>query len=444
MNMNQPPQVQPGSRQNDFFSAANGVILLILGIIIGFLISSNWLALIREYLPQLLLSLVLLIGILAALVILLVVKRRWVFHKVFGVDEIDLNEVKNSAIGLPADLANQDFPAAQQKARYLVSTGVSWYAQISFRRWMLLIIQVVFLGLGGLLGTLLLFNQNELIKQQSELIGQQVHLQEADRRSALVFLMGNILDKVDEETAKLDENGKRVDTLSLGLIARIAALSEGFRPYRFYEDSTLTDKAYSPERGQLLLSLVNQGLDSSTMLKIYSKATFQNSYLRKANLYGVNMNKADLTDSDFSQSNLMGASLVGAQLSGTTFDEANLEQANLQNAIIWTASFNKAQLWGANLNAALFIKASLRNADLSGTNLSEAVFVEADLRNAQLGEADLTGAFFQGVDLIGAYISYDQALSCRTLYKSKGLNPALLSLVEVLNPELLRDLPSPE
>ena len=86
------------------------------------------------------------------------------------------------------------------------------------------------------IGSWLLVNQNDLLENQNTLIQRQMSLEEASRRSALVMLMSNIMDKVDDEIkeqkSELRSKGISkavVDTmkfsLSQSLIGQIAALS---------------------------------------------------------------------------------------------------------------------------------------------------------------------------------------------------------------------------
>lgn len=66
----------------------------------------------------------------------------------------------------------------------------------------------------------LIHRQNALFDEQNKRILQQTYLQEAQRRSSLNFLLGNIFDKIDEEL-KLDTNR----SLSPQLTGRIIALT---------------------------------------------------------------------------------------------------------------------------------------------------------------------------------------------------------------------------
>jgi len=84
----------------------------------------------------------------------------------------------------------------------------------------------------------LLFNQNRLFKEQNERLVQQTYLQEAQRRSSLNFLLGNIFDKIDEE---LKNNENR--DLSDQLLGRIIALTHSLKPYYFLEGDKLVNDA---------------------------------------------------------------------------------------------------------------------------------------------------------------------------------------------------------
>ena len=90
--------------------------------------------------------------------------------------------------------------------------------------------------------------QTELFKVQNERINFQNNLIEADRISSSASLMGNILDKVDEEIkaqrkTQVEEFGFVNDSvkfeLSNPLINRITALSRTLKAYRVMREDTL-------------------------------------------------------------------------------------------------------------------------------------------------------------------------------------------------------------
>ena len=128
--------------------------------------------------------------------------------------------------------------------------------------------------------TYILNNQNKLLQYQNTRLDQQINLEEGNRRSSLVFLMSNLMDKIGEEVKRPSNKGQ----LSEALISRIISLSQAFRPYRYLENDKLIDQPLSPERGQLLLSLLNSNLQEEVYQKIYAKANFSYADLAEANL----------------------------------------------------------------------------------------------------------------------------------------------------------------
>ncbi len=279
-------------------------------------------------------------------------------------------------------------------------------------------------------GTWLVFKQNNLMENQNALVKQQMSLDEAGRRSALIALMSNIMDKVDDEIKdQKDDLLKRglsraaVDTmkfsLSQSLIGQIAALSHSFKPYRFMDADTLIDKPLSPERGQLLITLTRLPLKNSTFYQIFYSATFENSDLKRASLNHVNLNIAELSKSNLNEaqlaySNLKSANLGKATLVGADLAEVNLEDANLSEA---------------NLSGSYLTDACVRNAVFFGSNLEWAYLKRIDFRQARLNQANLSNTQMYGTIMsiqqakvlkaLG-YVQISVSGSCVRLY-SKGL-----------------------
>jgi len=105
------------------------------------------------------------------------------------------------------------------------------------------------------------------------------------------------------------------------------------------EDSTLIDKPLSPERGQLLISLIKSDLDTLTLQEIYRSA-------------------------DFSYADLKGLNLKGVRLVG-----ANLHHSNFHNATLENADMRHTDLRFSNLNDAKIAKVDFGNASLDGIEL---------------------------------------------------------------------------
>ena len=231
----------------------------------------------------------------------------------------------------------------------------------------------VFIVVGGLASSFMIYQQNRLLETQSHAQNKRVaeltEMVESIRKGNQVLLMGNVLDQVsDELTSKPD--GK----LSDATIARVVALSHSLKPYRYFVGDTLSDQQLSPERGQLLLALVLMGMDSSSLEKIMLKATFSKADLSGVNLSGldlsgIDLSGANLNDADLRAANLSAAMLKKANLFGAKLDMTNLREANLDRAVMSWSDVNDADLSKAFMEGVDLRNARLRNTDLREVNL---------------------------------------------------------------------------
>lgn len=188
-------------------------------------------------------------------------------------------------------------------------------------------------------------DQNRLVRTQTEKLQQQNILSESERRSSLVFLMSNILDKMDEE---LKKNEKR--TISKELIARIIALSNSLKPYYFFENNQLIKQPLSPERGQLFLAIVKSGIDPIfTQEQILNKSNFSYSDLREANLRNLNISSVNLSHSNFSEADLYNTAFQGTSLSNCNFKNTDLKKAYFSYSDLREVIFDGADLRDATL-----------------------------------------------------------------------------------------------
>ncbi|MBI1225487.1 MAG: hypothetical protein GC192_09655 [Bacteroidetes bacterium] len=229
--------------------------------------------------------------------------------------------------------------------------------------------------------------QNKLISRQNERLDQQINLEEGNRRSSLVLFMSNIMDNMDME---LRNNSKRI--LSEALIGRIVSLSQSMRPYRYLENDSLTSRQLSPERGQLLFTLVNSNLDKSTYDRIYARANF---------------NYADLREANFEEAYLRGAQLAHSSFSNANFNFADLENADLSNAWLEQATFRNTSMSGINLSNANLRESRMEKIVMHDGNLSQAdlrqIYLEGDFTGTNLENVKLQKASLVDVDLEGCY-----------------------------------------
>lgn len=236
-------------------------------------------------------------------------------------------------------------------------------------------------GLAGYLCIPLVAKQRSkpIILQQQKQINRQAEMIEYLRQNNLSGLLSNILQKVEEE---LKSNPRR--ELSEGTIDQIKALSYTFKPYKYVEGDSLSERKVSPERGQLLLMLSGMQMDSVSLRKILATTSFAGADLRGVDLEGVYLDSVDLNSADLQEAKMSGAHLQGA----------NLRMTNL-----WAAD-----LHGAHLKDADLTRADLSWADLIGSDMRNVNLHEADAVSAQLRQVDLQGAYMQWIDLSGAFL----------------------------------------
>lgn len=273
------------------------------------------------------------------------------------------------------------------------------------------ILVAVFIVGGGLLSSFLIFQQGRYLKTQLEnqdrKLSEQLALIESARKSNMVSWMSSILDNVEEE---LKNNG----SLNDAVIARIAALSFSWKPYRYLQGDSLSARALSPERGQLLLALLLMNMDSVSFARIKQSVSFA-----AADLSGAALQHADLS----------GAQLSSADLKDADLSEADLQHADLQDGNLWGADLNKADLRNANLK-----RSDLRWAELNGANLQFADMNGAQLSSAQLLQADAQDATVQYADLTNTTLA--EAKLIRTNFLGADLNKANLNNTDLTRSDL--------
>ncbi|MCC7244946.1 MAG: pentapeptide repeat-containing protein [Saprospiraceae bacterium] len=388
----QPNRQQNGKDANSTHRIdvlSRNVVSLGVGILLGGAVAMVGLPAIQEYFASVMFGLLGLIFIVVCLVFVIVQKKEWILKKVFRVNNTDLSELKESGMLMLESMQEKEYAEAKKHFGVITNKVVAWYSWMSFRRWILTVVNVLFISFGGLLGTVLLYNQNKLLLHQNQLmerqnyrLDQQTYLQEAERRSSMIFLMGNLLDAMDEEL-KRDIGQNSVRDLSPQIIGRVIALSNGLRPYRYLDSDSLIPRELSPERGQLLVSLINSQIDNRSLDKIFQFADFSyadltGAVLGREYMGRINLRKADLGDADLSGVDMMLADLSQAKLNGTILARANLRKSNLsetdfRETILSAVDLRGASLYGADLRGVDLFELDLRGAYLENTQLDSAL-----------------------------------------------------------------------
>lgn len=378
--------------QNDkaIISFFIGAILAICIVLFGF----KFLA---EKIPELIIGFIILIIFLGLTFLFVTLKKEWIFSKILGLKNKKITNLKDDLEEVADGIITNDLNKVGNSSKKTIATAVSLYTWVSYRKWVISVFYTLLLGFAGLLGSVLVLNQNklissqnriistqtELIKKQSFRLDQQTYLQEADRRSSLVFLLGNITDAIDREIRTDVEKKSRRD-LTLQLVGRIVALSRSLRPYRYLEGDSLIKKPLSPERGQLLIALLESNIDSSSMKIIYSKGNFTRADLNGANLNGVDLSNINLQGSNLDNAKLQNANLENSNLIGSSIQKAKFNGAILNGTYLSESVIDSSDFKGAEINGPYFRNASLKYADFSGGKVT-ADFEGANLSNALMG-----------------------------------------------------------
>ena len=220
------------------------------------------------------------------------------------------------------------------------------------------------------------------VDDQNKLITVQNDLAEASRRSSLIFLFGNVMDRLSEEL-KHEKNEER--DLSTELVGRIAALAQAFKPYRFIEEGTLIEKPLSPERGQIVVALYNSELSEKSYFAIFNRTNLSNADLRDATLH-----KANLSESKMINANFSGANLITSNLQQGDFTNANFQNARLDNSNISLANLTHADLRYANLRG---IGENFLGVQMVGADLTHSEITKEDWNKLLKDSAEETGEF---------------------------------------------------
>ncbi|MBR9846692.1 MAG: pentapeptide repeat-containing protein [Algicola sp.] len=385
-------------------------VYILLAAFVGIILGATFANITLDFFSKNINLLLIVVGVIICLVgvffIAVFYLRKNINREFFGVENEELTGLNNS-LGLLVDgILTKNNDIVKRESNHISRKLAAWYSWLKVRQWTVIIFQALFVSFGGLLGTLLLYNQNEIMTQQNERIDnqnelinaqnnrldQQTYLQEADRRAALIFELTSILDEVDEEmdgakyqleasrTRYITQQGESIQsigrrerrrnrdtlevyTLSDRLAGRIVSLTRSLRPYRYLNnDGILIRTPLSPEKGQLLTSLLDSGIDMED-LNHNNGLDFSYSDLSKVQLENVNLIHSELKYSSFVEASIFGNFYY------SKFDFSNFTKANLRGSI-FGCSFVNSIMTEADLSNCDFIDSYFENTDLRYANLS--------------------------------------------------------------------------
>jgi uncharacterized protein YjbI with pentapeptide repeats len=146
------------------------------------------------------------------------------------------------------------------------------------------------------------------------------------------------------------------------------------KPYKYLEDDTLS-KLSSPERGQLLVSLLSSRLSVTSYDMIFDRANFDYCDVPEVNfrgisLVGVNMSYSNISFADLRECNLSYSRMKGSDLAGSDLRKSTLNSTDFYRADLFATNFRGANLAGASFREANLKKTDLRNTNLLGLKIS--------------------------------------------------------------------------
>lgn len=329
------------------------IIGVIVGSVLGFLI--YWSIDVISVHSEIVFLILIVIAVLFAIIFLAFTWfRNRIIKRFFGKD-IEFNTILSDTqetLSLISEYTAKTLPIEQErkeKIKLFAPKLINYILWSNFRNWGLRIFTSFILGLGGIVTTILILNQNKLFENQNKRIEQQTHLIEADRRSAQIFIMGEVLSDLNRE---LEDSTNTNRKLTKTLAGRIIGLSKAMKPYYYLEADSLVTKPLSPERGQFLLALLQSDIDEETLGRnIFQKSDFSYSDMRKSILYDFENNKEfflraiKLSNANFTDAMLQFVDLRNSTLNNTIFRGVVLSHADLKYSRVFNADFSNASIW---------------------------------------------------------------------------------------------------
>lgn len=245
----------------------------------------------------------------------------------------------------------------------------------------------------------------------------QKKLVEANLRSENMLLVDRLLEKIEEQL-KTNSDGILTDEL----LREITATSHLLHPedYDYMDTDSLTQKAYSRERGLLLMNILFADIDPTFLDSIIITTSFAGADLEGVNLSGRNLSGIDLKRANLKRANLQNTILDHADLRGACLWNAHLSQASIQHTVL-----NRADLRWAEMD-----EAHLYQSDFSGGQLMNAKIRDADLTEAKFRLADLSAALLNGSNLEKANLTF-------TVFNNANLNKTNLNYADMRYAEMI-------
>ncbi|MCP4562857.1 MAG: pentapeptide repeat-containing protein [Bosea sp.] len=349
----------------------------------------------------------------------------------------------------------RDSSAAIAHAEKAILGALAWYGPIAARRWVVQTALALLIAFGGLIGTALLFRQTRLLGEQNEKLEKQTSLlvdqnkkidlqtitAETQRRTVLSAELFSILQGLMLLEATSETPANR-DRIMRSLSSRISAVSLAATPYWTIEvergeiegeatSITLSERARSPERGQLLMGLLLAGLDPISFPgTIYAEADLRRIPLQRAKLQNLDFLKADLSEAkllevDLREANLQEAKLDNAQLSSVLFENANLERATAKGATIVSSNLERAILIQSELSGARIKNTNLSSVQAEGIELSQSIIIDSKFEHGSLEAASFNRSIMVSTLFLKAKLANAGFRELNSIFESLGAGDRL-------------------
>lgn len=374
------------------------LIAFFLGAVIATLVASIGLKILADNIHLVIISFTVALILLGTLALVFLLYKETILKKAFGVDDTDLSHLNKNTTQIIKGLTEKDYLKAAQPLGEITSKLSAKYTWITYRNWVISVFQALFIVFGGLLGSVLVYNQNELIKKENWRLDQQTHLQEAERRSSSVFYLSTVTEAIDREL-KADSNRY----FSPQLIGNISSFSYRLKPYRFLEGDSLIKEPISPERGQLLTTLVYSDLEDLTYQEIYKRSNFENSDLNNS-LFSKIPGQVNNLQYQLLFEGKMGPHYYRKDSFIIKKGHVNMSGLNLKGSQAKESIFYNTHFYGSNLDKIDFTKSKMTLSKLRDVKANNTILDSTTLVKASLS-GEFKGASFKGAKLNGARIA---------------------------------------
>lgn len=416
--------------------------------------------------------------VVALIGLVLVVVRRPLWRKVFGVAEAQLEMFASPLARVAEGALDRNPGAATSAARELVQLVLARYSWLTARRWIIASLTALIAAMAALAGTALLFKQNQLIAVQSDLLleqnaklqeqtnlaAQSVQLAEAARNAALAVEITQIAARIGDVAAATRASAEAVmgastgnpldqmvnvlnpADLDQGLVLRIVSASRATRPYRFLD-----------------IGVSAENDTDKTRVAMQRRTDLPNTYARMATAYGWTEQGPEnrLIDRPASPErgqllqvllaggirNLEVLTHFGLDLSFAYLQGADIVLLTTQGGRLSYADFSASHITGADFGGSYLENSRFRTTRIENTTFAA---VTADRVKAPLKPENapyrtfLTGVDFNAsalfdVDFTAAYLTaanFDGALLVRPNFSKSELGAATLRGAVLIDPEL--------